>query len=123
MNPGRGVYRNLLGPTYYWVAIEPRRMSIRKYRLRRKYNEVVYNSIKKISFYDLPLGDCVILGNWLTRMKKEDMLGIIELLRRRYPFVIVRIKYSAFSRDEREQFFREASLSYEGQREIFYLYE
>jgi hypothetical protein len=72
---GLGTYRRLLGPGYHWTAVEIFQPYVTEYELERLYDEVILGDLRTL---DWPEADCLIFGDVLEHLTKQDVSAVIE---------------------------------------------
>lgn len=88
---GSATYPKLLGKNYEYIAIEIFKPYIRKFQLRKYYKEIIIGDVTQI---DLPQGDCIIFGDVLEHIDKEEALKLIEMASMLYPHIVISIPIS-----------------------------
>jgi len=73
---GEGTYRKLLGGKYHWIALEVWKEYVDRFKLEDMYNEVIIGDIRDTV---VPTTDCVILGDVIEHVDKEDGKTILEV--------------------------------------------
>jgi hypothetical protein len=85
---GAGTYPDLLGDKYEWIGIEAFEPYIKEYNLEDKYDKLILDDVRDI---ELPKGDCIIFGDVLEHMSKEDASKLLERAERFFEHIVVSI--------------------------------
>jgi len=72
---GQGTYRDLLGDKYKWIGIEVFAPYVEMFGLNKKYDQLIIGDVRII---ELPDADCIICGDILEHMLKEDVIKFLE---------------------------------------------
>jgi len=80
---GQGTYRNLFLDNETitgsnWVAVEVWEPYIRKYSLEEKYNRVINQDARTLSWAELEQWDLVFMGDVLEHMTKEESQALVD---------------------------------------------
>lgn len=92
---GSATYPQLLGDKYKYKAIEIWAPYIEMWGLEKYYDEIRIGDVRYIKF---PKGDCIIFGDILEHMGKEDALEVIRRANSFYKHMVISIPLS--ERDE-----------------------
>lgn len=85
---GSGTYRKLLGMNYHWTAIEIFEPYIEKFKLSYLYDDILIGDISSIV---MPKADCVIFGDILEHLIKDQAIDVIRKALFHYKHVIISI--------------------------------
>jgi len=89
---GSATYPRLLGKDKYeYKAIEIWAPYIKQWKLKKYYSEI---RVADIRYVILPKGDCIIFGDILEHLPKEDVLKVFERADRKYPHIILSVPLS-----------------------------
>jgi SAM-dependent methyltransferase len=80
---GQGTYKNLFLDNETitgsnWVAVEVWEPYIRKYSLEEKYNRVINQDARTLSWTELEKWDLVFMGDVLEHMTKEESQALVD---------------------------------------------
>lgn len=90
---GDGTYPKLLKDrSYEWIGIEIHEPYIEKYKLYELYEKVI---VADIRMWTIPIVDCIIFGDVLEHMTKEDAKEVVRraLLSCRHIVISIPINY------------------------------
>lgn len=76
IGPGSGTYAKLLGPGYRWIGIEVWEPYIEQFNLNELYDEIINEDLRS---YNWPEADCIIFGDVIEHLPKEDAMIAIDL--------------------------------------------
>lgn len=85
---GAATYPKLLGDKYKYIAIEIWAPYVQMWDLAKYYDEI---RIGDVRYIDLPDGDCVILGDVVEHLAKEDALRVLDKCISKYRHVVLSI--------------------------------
>ena len=88
IGPGYATYPKILGLKYKYKAVEIWAPYIRQFELNKIYEEI---RIGDIRYTEFPKGDCVIFGDILEHMTKEDARGVIHRAEESFRHIIISI--------------------------------
>lgn len=109
VGPGSGTYAKLLGPKYKYIGIEIWAPYVDKYNLHELYQEVIIGDIRHVMF---PQGDCIIFGDIVEHMPKNDAHDVLVRAISRYKHMVVSIPIGYFHQSQSEDNKFEAHLSF-----------
>ena len=89
---GKGTYPLLFEDRlkYYWIGIEIWKPYVKEFNLHTLYNYLWVGDVRKIY---MPKGDCVILGDILEHLEKEEALKLLTNCIKRFPHVVISIPH------------------------------
>ncbi len=86
---GSATYPKLLGKDKYkWIAIEIWGPYIEQWNLKEYYSDIIIADIKHVI---LPEADCIIFGDILEHMAKEDALKVLKKAQKKFKHILVSI--------------------------------
>ncbi len=91
VGPGSGTYAKLLGTKYCYNGIEIWGPYIKKWELNKLYSEVIVSDIRHVK---LPPADCIIFGDVLEHLPKEDALEVVREARKKYKHMVISVPLS-----------------------------
>lgn len=117
LGPGDSTYPKYVdGPEIYhgngrhiWKAVEIWGPYIERFGLYTFYDEI---RIGDIRYMDLPDGDCVIAGDVLEHLRREDFVRVLVKLERQFRHIIASVPVNLLSDDVYEGNASEGHLSY-----------
>lgn len=86
---GSGTYPKLLDNKYIWIGIEIYEPYVEEFKLNEIYNRLLIGN-----FFDLinsVNGDCIIFGDVLEHMTKEDVIRAIEIANKKFKHIVISI--------------------------------
>lgn len=86
VGPGAGTYAKLLGRKYKYVAIEIWAPYVDQFNLHELYDKIIIGDIRHVNF---PKADCIIFGDVLEHLNKEDARTILRKAEKRYKYIVV----------------------------------
>lgn len=95
---GSGTYYDLLGPNYFWIAMEVWPENVDRYKLYDKYNLVITADISKYNI--LLQADCIIFGDVVEHMPKRTSLRVLRKAISEFPHVVVSIPLGRYEQGE-----------------------
>lgn len=84
---GSGTYPKLLGKGYKWIGIEIYEPYVEEFKLKELYEELIIGNFFDV--IDSTSGDCIILGDVLEHMKKEDAVRAIKIADEKFEHVVI----------------------------------
>lgn len=98
---GGATYPNLLGSKYTYIAIEIFSDYVDMFNLREIYSQIIIDDVVDVVKNNkLPSGDCIIFGDVLEHIIKEDALEVLNKAIEKYPHVIVSIPIGNYPAQE-----------------------
>lgn len=89
LGPGSGTYPKLLGKEKYtWKAVEIWGPYVEMFGLNDLYEEI---RIGDIRYMDIPEGDCVIFGDVVEHMEKDDAIKTFLKIEKLFPHAVLSI--------------------------------
>ncbi len=89
LGPGCGTYPMLLGKNeYIWKAVEIWAPYIERFNLNDIYKEI---RIGDIRYIEIPIGDCVIIGDVLEHIEKDDAIETFKKIDKQFKHVVLSI--------------------------------
>jgi len=88
---GSATYPRLLGPEYHYIAIEIWEPYVEQFNLKQYYERIIIGDIR---FVELPTADCIIFGDILEHLPKQDAEEILSKALNRYNHVVVSVPLS-----------------------------
>lgn len=88
---GSGTYPRLLGNRYEYIGIEIWEPYVAMFGLNDLYEELIISDVRLCS---LPEGDCIIFGDILEHLPKEDALKLIIESGKGYKHMVISIPIS-----------------------------
>lgn len=86
VGPGSGTYAKLFGDKCKMIGIEIWAPYIDQFNLSNLYDEIIIGDIRHTI---LPEADCIILGDVLEHLKKEDVIKLLKRIDDKYKHVII----------------------------------
>lgn len=87
IGPGCGTYPKLLGDKYTWIGIEIYEPYIEEFKLIDLYDEILIGNF--FDLIDSVSGDCLILGDVLEHMTKEDASLAMKIADENFKHVVI----------------------------------
>lgn len=117
LGPGDSTYpKQVDGPEIYsgkgahiWKAVEIWGPYIERFGLNKFYDEIRIGDIRYMEF---PEGDCVIAGDVLEHLRREDFIKTLRKLEKQFKHIIASVPVNLLSDDVYEGNAREGHLSY-----------
>lgn len=88
---GSATYPKLLGNKYEYIGIEIWAPYVEQWGLQKYYKKIIIGDIRYIRFQ---VADCIILGDVIEHLPKEDGLQLIQGCLRYYKHVVLSIPLS-----------------------------
>ena len=120
VGPGVGTYPKLLGPDYTYVGIEIWAPYIEQFNLHELYDELIVADIRHVV---LPKGDCVIFGDIVEHLKKEDAVKVLRRAEKKYKHIVVSLPVGPYVQGSFQGNKFESHLSYWEWKELCNLFE
>lgn len=98
---GSGTYRTLIGDGYEWTAIEIWEPYVERFNLTQLYKKIVIGNVFELfKINSFPSGDCIIFGDVLEHLVKEEALVVLQKALENYKHVIVSIPIGEWTAQE-----------------------
>ncbi len=88
VGPGQGTYPKILGPKYKYTGIEIWAPYIDEFNLHDLYDKLIIADVRYVVW---PRGDCVIFGDVLEHLVKEDAIKVLKVAEKKYNHVVISV--------------------------------
>lgn len=88
---GGCTYPILLGDKYQFIAIEIWAPYIEQFNYKNYYNQIIVSDIRHVI---LPDGDCIILGDVIEHLPKQDAWEVLKRVKAKYKHMVISVPLS-----------------------------